>query len=171
MLRRHACRGHGRTVCTHGVRRWADGCMAAAWKAYALVLAADVAVGQHECTTCCSARRSLLVAAGFLHGRGPSPCSNRVAGPRRGRTAACEVHSPAHSSLVPPTRLTHHTSHITHRRGAPGRRRPATTCMIVCVEGALFRSSIPRARAHATDARRLPTSLRKLLCMLGGAPM
>eukprot|EP00966_Prymnesium_polylepis_P223403 5169294-Prymnesium_polylepis.1 len=42
------------------------------------------------CTCSRSARRSLLVADRFLHGRGPWPCSNPVAESRHGRTAACE---------------------------------------------------------------------------------
>eukprot|EP00966_Prymnesium_polylepis_P235777 5452800-Prymnesium_polylepis.1 len=39
------------------------------------------------CTCCCSAHRPLLVADRFVHGRGPCPCTNRVAESRHGRTA------------------------------------------------------------------------------------
>jgi hypothetical protein len=54
----------------------------------------------------------------------------------------------ARSSLVRPTRLTHHTSHITHRHGAPGRSRHDR-------RGASCSSRRVRARADATDSRRL----------------
>ena len=52
-----------------------------------------------EGTCCISARRRQLVADRFVHGRGPWPCTNRVAGSRRGRTAACEV--PPSPSILP----------------------------------------------------------------------
>ena len=35
------------------------------------------------CTCCCWTRRQLLAADRFVHGRGPWPCTNRVAEPRR----------------------------------------------------------------------------------------
>jgi len=65
----------------------------------------------------------------------------------------CE-YSPARSSLVPPTRLTHHTSYITHRRGAPGRMNRHDRRGALCSSRRVRPPSLApstRARADATD--------------------
>ena len=63
----------------------------------------------------------------------------------------------ARSSLVRPTRLTHHTSHITHRRGAPGRSRHDRRGASTARRGGCARP--PSRLARALEPTR-PTSRR-----------
>ena len=100
---------HTCTPCTHAARTCmprsrpnhmhpgtssvADQRTRATWEARCISARCRRRCAEDECTCWCSARRPLLVADRFVHGRGPWPCTNPVAEVRRGRTAAQEVHS------------------------------------------------------------------------------
>ena len=75
-----------------GTSSVADQRTRATWEARCISARCRRRCAEDECTCWCSARRPLLVADRFVHGRGPWPCTNRVAESRHGRTAACEVH-------------------------------------------------------------------------------
>ena len=70
-----------------------------------------------------------IVADGFVHGRGPSPCTNPVAEMRRDRTAAQEVHSTSVTKKSYSYTLPLGAPHAP-RTHLPRARQPGTGCAL-----------------------------------------